>query len=369
MRRVHVLADRFTTQNSSAILAPLVRFRTELREAGIDVRLFFDASAGLKDADAVIVVDRYVSAAVDGANEDVSSALRRLIAAVGPVHYLDTTDSSGLLRVEVLPFVAGYLKPFLLRDRTAYLTAHYGGRLFTDYYHRRHGVEDRAPQWSEPVPDAALLSKLHLAWSPAVYRYDLVANRLAKLYRHLPWRPLLRWPAAYRAPLAPRSRALSCRISVGHGRETVSYQRLRLRTALATRVDTSKVPRRAYYKELRSSRAVLSPFGWGEFALRDYETFVAGAALVKPDMGHLETWPALYQANRTYMPVDWDLNTLPDVLSRVEDRPDECVAIATAGQEAFRDGADNGPGFARRLNAILDGLGRSVSPVAERGPT
>ena len=369
MRRVHVLADRFTSQNSSAILAPLVRFRTELREAGIDVRLFFDINTALRDADTVVVLDRFLSATADRRGSTIPDALESLSAATGPVHYFDTTDSSGLLRVDVLPLVVGYWKPFLLRDRTAYRTAQYGGRLFTDHYHRRHGVNDTAPQSSEPISDAGLLRKLQLAWSPAVYRYGPVANKLAKLYRHLPWRSLLRWPAAYRSPLAPRTRGLSCRISVGHGRETVSYQRLCVRTALGTRVDTSKIPRRAYYKELRSSRAVLSPFGWGEFALRDYETFVAGAALVKPDMSHLETWPSLYQANRTYMPVDWDLVSLPDVLSRVEDRPDECIAIAAAGQDAFRDGADNGPGFARRLSAILDGLERPASPVVEQLPT
>ena len=365
MRRVHVLADRFSSQNSSAILAPLVRFRAELREAGIDVRLFFDVGAALRHADTIIVLDRFLGAMAERGGTTIPDALHDLSAAIGPVHYFDTTDSSGLLRADVLPMVAGYLKPFLLRDRTAYQTAHYGGRLFTDHYHRRHGVNDTAPQWSDPVRDARLLRRLHLAWSPAVYRYDPIASKLAKLYRRLPWRSLLRWPASYRSPRARRTRSLSCRISVGHGRETVSYQRLHLRTALGSRVDTSKVPRRAYHKELRSSRAVLSPFGWGEFALRDYETFVAGAALVKPDMSHLETWPPLYEANRTYMPVDWDLVSLPEVLSRVEERPDDCVAIAAAGQDAFRDGADNGPGFARRLNAILDGLKRSASPATE----
>ena len=51
---------------------------------------------------------------------------------------------------------------------------------------------------------------------------------------------------------------------------------------------------------------MLSPFGWGELCLRDYEAVLGGALLLKPDMSHLETWPDVFVPHDTYAPFDWD---------------------------------------------------------------
>jgi spore maturation protein CgeB len=69
---------------------------------------------------------------------------------------------------------------------------------------------------------------------------------------------------------------------------------------------TGKVAQKQYNHEVRNSRIVLSPFGWGELCFRDYEAVQSGALLVKPDMSHLETWPDIFKAGETYVPVAWD---------------------------------------------------------------
>ena len=348
--RVHVLCDRFTSQNSAAILAPLIRFKGHLREQGVDVRLFFAEGPDLADADTVVLVDRYVLRDPARAVEEVD----RLTAQLGELIYFDTDDSSGLVRADVLARVRAYFKPFLLRDRNEYLRPHYGGRLFTDYYHRNHGVEDREPQWSQAVQNPDHLKRLRVGWSPAIYRYDVLGNRVSKLYCHVPLPALLRWPGRYHSPSYARQNGVSCRISVGHSRESVVHQRRLLKQALQGRIATDPIPRRAYARELKSSRAVLSPFGWGEFALRDYETFVAGAALIKPSMSHLETWPDLYQPGRTVVALDWNLSALSETLDMVDNRPDACLAIATAGQHNFRAHCDDGRGFAQHVVGLLE---------------
>ena len=354
MRRVHVLCDRFTNQNTSAILAPLVRYRGALRDCGIDVRLFLAEAPGLAEADLIIVVDRYLLNR--GPSTDVAEAIGHLTDRVGPVAYFDTGDSSGLVRSDILPRVRGYVKPFVLRDRREYMRAHYGGRVFTDHYHRRHGVLDAEPQLSQPVTDDAHLARLHVGWSPAVYPYGRTGNRLAKLYRHLPLRALLCWPDQFQPPQRPRPNAVSCRISARHSRETVVHQRKMVARAVQGRVATGPIPRRAYALELVESRVVLSPFGWGEYAIRDYETFLAGAALLKPDMSHLETWPDLYQSGRTYLPIDWDLNSLGAALEMAATRPDDCVALAVAGQNCFRKHATDGAAFAEQVDRLVTAL-------------
>lgn len=78
------------------------------------------------------------------------------------------------------------------------------------------------------------------------------------------------------------------------------------------RVVTSSdhLDRRRYLDEMRRSRLVVSPFGWGEVCFRDFEAILSGAVLVKPSMRHLETWPDVYRPHETYVPVRWDWSDL-----------------------------------------------------------
>ena len=39
---------------------------------------------------------------------------------------------------------------------------------------------------------------------------------------------------------------------------------------------------------------MVSPFGFGEITLKDFETFLSGSVLVKPNMSHMETYPNFY---------------------------------------------------------------------------
>ena len=60
-----------------------------------------------------------------------------------------------------------------------------------------------------------------------------------------------------------------------------------------------RLPTRTYRAILSGAKIMPSPFGWGELGVRDYETFIFGAALVKPDMAHTETWPNLFVRGQT----------------------------------------------------------------------
>ena len=64
---------------------------------------------------------------------------------------------------------------------------------------------------------------------------------------------------------------------------------------------------RNYYKELHNSKYAISPFGWGEICIRDFEAIVQGSVLIKPDVAHLETWPNIYLNGETYLSIPWDL--------------------------------------------------------------
>lgn len=162
-------------------------------------------------------------------------------------------------------------------------------------------------------------------------------------------------------PALQRSYHVSFRGSAGY-LPTINFQRQRIREALSRRLDLFHpdplvtVTHRRYLQELRDSRAILSPFGWGEICWRDAEAFICGAALIKPDMAHLETWPELYIPNETYLPLRWDLSDLDETLTELVQNPAWFARIAAQGQAAYRQFLSDGErrSFVEHVLCILD---------------
>ena len=360
--RVHILAGRGDSQNTRAFLAPVFAHRKQLREAGLRVRVFAAIDAGIADCDVLMVTSKYFGARWNAGAAEIVDELGEF-ARHTAVAYADIHDSSGLLRTEVLPVVTSYCKSWLLSDRALYMTPLYGGRLYTDYYHCEFGINDGEPLESTPVTDPALLSKLSVSWNMGLANHSLWGSRISALVARMPVAALLRAPLGLCRPNAPRSRDVAARFGTRYGRATIAFQRRRVRELLGERFRDTKVSRRTYFAEMRDSRVVPSPFGWGEFALRDFEAFLSGAALLKPDMSHLETWPEYYRDGETFVAHGWDLHDFDDKLRGLLDDDDRRVAIAEAGQRAYahhatsRDGAE---AFAARVRGI-------VADVATRG--
>ena len=62
---------------------------------------------------------------------------------------------------------------------------------------------------------------------------------------------------------------------------------------------------------------MVAPFGYGEIAPRDLESCMIGAVLIKPDMGHLDTIPNIYDPMQTYVPCKWDFSDLNEKIDYV----------------------------------------------------
>ena len=100
---------------------------------------------------------------------------------------------------------------------------------------------------------------------------------------------------------------------------------------------------------------VLSPFGLGEITLKDFEVFITGGVLMKPDMSHLETWPDFYN-NNTYVSFNWDLEDISEKLDLVIDNYSDYVELAENAQNVYRyyvGSPDEGKEFVSRLNNIV----------------
>ena len=96
------------------------------------------------------------------------------------------------------------------------------------------------------------------------------------------------------------------------------------------------IPRgKRFRNELANSKILPSPFGWGELGIRDYEAFIFGALLLKPDISHMETWPSIFVENKTYKPFKWNFSDLEKIINELLEDDVVRLEIAQNGQEAY----------------------------------
>jgi hypothetical protein len=356
MKRIHILTAGFTSSNGQAFLMPLILHRKALMDAGLSVRLFYQPVAELTDCDALLLDGKLFGprweSQTDSALEEIASYRRN----VDNLIYVDLLDSAGWDHARALPVVKLYCKSQLLRDRSRYLRPLYGFRAFTDFYHDEMGVNDDAPVLSEPVPSPSMLDKLTVSWNSGLADYSSLGPYRMHAYQHVPLRKLLRFPKRFNPSLSARSNDLSCRMGTRYIRETVAFQRKRLTAMLKDRVRTDRLSRRRYIAELHDSKVVLSPFGYGEVCYRDFEIFLSGAMMLKPDMSGLETWPEFYRNGETMVAHRWDMSDVIEKLDAIFADNQKRLAIAECGQETYRrhlSSPDAGRLFAEHFKAII----------------
>lgn len=255
---------------------------------------------------------------VDGTALD--RALERLRAAVPRVSFVDAFAHNDLrLARHVAPHVDFYLKKSLFRDRSLYFRPFQGDTNLTEFYQHRYGLEGAVVDWQVPE---GFPERLRL--SPNFF----TAPRLLRGFERA-------------TPPRTEGRAIDVHARLGLGPANGSWYR-RMREEGLARIaaipgielrSAGKVPPAAFMAELDASKLCFSPFGYGELCWRDVEAILAGAVLIKPDMGHLETLPDLYEAGVTYLPVSWDFADLDAV---VQGALDDTALRARIATEAFR---------------------------------
>ncbi|MBT3931115.1 MAG: glycosyltransferase family 1 protein [Rhodospirillaceae bacterium] len=358
MLRINILTRGFETPNGRAFLFPLMVHRRALAAAGIDIHLVRSpGDDGTTDCDLLFVESRVFSPrwAAEGDAKvlvDIAAMAERV-----PIIWFDISDSTGWLQAQVLPLVQLYCKSQLLADRTEYTRTHYGNRIWADFYHHHEDINDSTPAEARIVEDSTLLDRLRVSWNSGLADYSLHGPTRMALRARIPSNALLNFPRRFTSPDKNRSIDFTCRMGTTYPRNTVAHQRRRVAGLLKDRMATDKLGRRAFLNEMRNTRMVVSPFGFGEITLKDFEATLCGAALLKPDMSHLETWPDLFRAGETIVTHKWDLSDFLDRINEAPDRARELQAIATRAQDIYREalcGPGAAAGFVDHVRAIVD---------------
>ena len=271
--------------------------------------------------------------------------LRRLRARYRRIAFFHDDAGGGIPRLETLPHVDLFYSKALLRDRSLYGRPLYGKEVYSDFFHRKYGVIDpdhrERPVESRPEQ----LAKLRLSWNIGVGDYPRgklrqrtgVAASIAFGFRAvrffyrsavMPSDPMARNKGLY--PVHARI-GLVRRPSIAHHRRLILEQIKGDPDFLV-----GEVSQRRFNHEVMNSRITLSPFGWGELCLRDFEAVRAGSLLLKPDMSHLETWPDVFKPFETYVPFDWEGRNLVEQARRYLGDEALRARIARRAFESYR---------------------------------
>jgi len=306
VRKILIFSDRLSV-TSEQQLAPLVRYRQTIAAqlgfvfefshvdrlerylakgfsgySAVGLKLIFNTPAAQAETMAKTLFD---AARADGA--------RGLV--------FDGDDDSCVLWPGMIDACDAYIKKHRFADPEMYKESFVGKTNLTSYANATYGVDFS----DDIIPHSKALTqnqidKILLGWNIGL------DDKIVWLAQDLSPQTL-GWPKQY---------DISCRASVTpekwiFGMRDAAVKAIEaMRAKLRIHAPTDRVGQQEYYNEMLESRFSVSPFGFGELCWRDFEAILCGSVLIKPDMAHIETWPNLFVAGETYIPVAWDFTDL-----------------------------------------------------------
>ena len=359
MSTVHVLTNGFNSPNAFAFLMPLIIHANWLLDLGIKVKFFReDAGKRLDDCDVLIFESKFLDVIDEKTDAERLAYFQALRARNDNLIYADIQDSSGWDSAPMLPAVKLYAKAHLLKDRQRYLKPVYSFRIYCEFVNQEFGIADDGA-YSVPISNPNDLGKLCLLWNSALSDYRFMGLYRMLLYNKVPLQRLLDFPSpnAFTNVMRNRPVDVTCRVGMKYSRETITFHRKMITQKLQGYIQKDRLNRAHYLKELRQNKVSISPFGFGETCYRDFETILAGALLLKPNMDHLETWPPIYVPGETYIPFNWDADNLVDLVDKytAEDvRRCEIAANAQNTYQTFLSNPDSGSIFATHFSDLIN---------------
>lgn len=244
---------------------------------------------------------------------------------------LDTYDQTSSPHFQAFEHVDRYIKGKLLKDRTIYTHDSHSGFVYADFVADTWGFDLKGWHFGSQIPPAHA-HKLVCGWSLGITpQYRRLLNSTSTV--RVPW-------SMRRIDLHQRTGGLGTpgknqqwyQFSRAKGIEAISLLASKFRLSPTGRVSTKR-----YFAEMCLSKAVFSPFGWGEICFRDYEAIACGCLLIKPDMSHLETEPNIYIPHETYVPIAWDYHNAVEQIEHYLSNPAKAKTLIANARQVLRD--------------------------------
>ena len=246
--------------------------------------------------------------------------------------FIDPFDQTSSNYFRLLPYVDYFLKRQCYKNLKEYKKNFVGGSLFTDYLATNYNLDFSQWHVGSELPTGSI-HKIMPGWNLGT------ATRFKK--------------SLFRKPLfgfnkEKKTIDIFCRISLGDTSKNEWYSKYRLmaiesvnsmisdyKVIVSAKDRNNLVSRRQYESEIKASRIVFSPFGWGEHCWRDCEAICADSLLIKPSMSHVATNPNIFLENETYVPIKWDFSDLKEKCCYYLEHPKQANIIIKNARETF----------------------------------
>ena len=316
-----------------AFVSPLIKYRNSLNDKGYKIKFFYNVIESFFECDLLLVENKFLNSFDYQKKIIFLKKISNLDKKIKKI-FVDTSDSTGQIKKQNLIIFDNYWKGQKLKNLNLYKKAHYGGRFFTDFNNKHFKIKDSKKLKSDKIKKKKLLKKIQISWNMGLINFDLYSPIFYKLHSFLKIDSFFRDPKMLNLNIS-KSRDVSCRLSIDYYRETVKFQRLKIQSLLKNITDTNRVGRKKYFKELNLSKLSISPFGWGEICVRDFETFICHSCLMKPDMSLIETWPNYYIKDKSYVSFNWNMEDFNDRLNNILNQNKKIKEISDFGREIY----------------------------------
>lgn len=333
---INVLTSPFSTPNSSAFIFPLKMNKLQLEESNIHINYFSKINSQITNADIIFIDSKFFRNKWDEKNINRTlSEFEYLKKNKSKLVYSDISDSSGVMHFKMLDHVDYYMKNQIFKNKNYYMDKLYGMRLYSHYFYENFNVKDQDPIWSVPLISKVNLKKILLGWNSCFNNYGLFGNYQQFLQKRIQLDFLLFNPLRYRSDFDTRKKEVQIRFGSSNYRNSVGFFRKMVGKKLKRySANSDKINRISYFNELKNTKLILSPFGFGEINYKDFEVFITGGALMKPSMDHMITWPNLY-TKETVVFHDWDFKDIDMKIEYFLDNSKSLKVIAENGQENY----------------------------------
>ncbi|MFQ5714602.1 MAG: glycosyltransferase [Candidatus Scalinduaceae bacterium] len=350
MKLVHFISGK-KNQIADYLVTPVRYNKRALFKKGYKVKIVYEPSEKNLNCDILCLVSKPV---LEMLNEKDSVCvesgptipfIKKAREYANKIIWMDISDSTSVTHFELLLYVDLYLKKHLLKDKSLYQKEFYGGRIFTDYYHNKFGIEDSSP-FNQFFPlDMNLAHKVDLSWNMGIGdAYNAFSKKNAVRRRFPDYIPAS-YKVPYTSPTKKRELDIFIRASTLR-RETVAFHRRELVKRLEGMLQSDntlrgsangRLPLKTYREMMKNTKIAFGPFGWGELNIREYEALIFGALLLRPDFSHMETWPSTFIVGETCVTYRWDFEDLESTIREYLRDEKRRLQIAQNGQEAFRN--------------------------------
>ena len=340
-------------QNSIFFFTPLMVWKDLLLQEKIFIDIKFYENLNLSHSDFIFIDSKVHRDILDSDFEKVSNDFESFRKKAKYIFYCDTGDSSCWIENKIFPLVDKYLKCQLLKDKNLYKNKMYGKKINSDFYYRNKDINDVQEIWSEALSDHEI-DKLDLSWniffSNQNYLSSLNYYMIKFFKKNLIFNKLF-----YANPHKKRINNFFVKFSDKNYYPTIGWQRKKILKIFEIN-NSNKLNKFNYFNLMKNSKYCISPFGWGEIAIRDFECFVNGCILIKPNMSHIRTWPNFFIPNLTYIPIKWDLSDFKQNIEYYKDNYSSLVNIASEAQKIYKSHTSNsnsGINFVKKIKDLI----------------